>query len=93
MTRYSVLLSKTAVAQLTLLDSKQKRRIKSRLQELEDDPFHRRSGADIKRLITHDEPALFRLRIGDYRVIYFVADYDVRVTEIIHRSRGYKWLD
>ena len=93
MTRYSVFLSKTALAQLALLDSKQKKRIKSHLQGLEDDSFRRRSRADIKRLITHAEPPLFRLRIGDYRAIYFVVNYDVRVTEIIHRSRGYKWLD
>jgi mRNA interferase RelE/StbE len=91
--RYSVFLSKTAVAQLALLTSKQKNSIKSHLQELEDNPFRRRSGADIKRLITHDGPPLFRLRIGDYRAIYFVVDHDVRVTEIIHRSRGYRWLD
>ncbi len=93
MTRYSVFLSKTAVAQLDLLDSKEKNRIKSSLLELEDDPFRRRSGADIKKLVTHDEPPLFRLRIGDYRAIYYVVNYDVRVTEIIHRSRGYKWLE
>ncbi len=93
MTSYSIFLSKTAVAQLALLDPRQKRRIKSHLQELEEGPFQRRSGADIKRLITHTEPPLFRLRIGDYRAIYSVVDHEVRVTEIIHRSRGYKWLD
>ena len=93
MTKYRVLLSRTAVAQLGLLDIKQKNRVKSNLEQLEDDPFRRRSGADIKRLITHDEPPLYRLRIGDYRAIYLVLDHDVRVTEIIHRSKGYKWLE
>ena len=93
MTKYRVLLSRTAVAQLGLLDIKQKNRIKSNLEQLEDDPFRRRSGADIKKLITRDEPPLYRLRIGDYRAIYFVLDHDVRVTEIIHRSKGYKWLE
>lgn len=93
MTKYSVFLSKTAVAQLDLLDSKEKNRIKSALWKLEDDPFRRSSGSDIKKLITHDEPPLFRLRIGDYRAIYFAVNHDVKVTEIIHRSRGYKWLE
>jgi mRNA interferase RelE/StbE len=75
------------------LNSKQKERIKANLEQLEEDPFHRRSGADIKKLITHDEPPLYRLRIGDYRAIYFVLDHEVKVTEIMHRSKGYKWLE
>lgn len=93
MTVYSVFLSKTAVAQLDLLEFRQKNRIKDGLKELEDDPFRRRSGADIKKLITHAEPPLFRLRVGEYRAIFFVINRDIRVTEIIHRSRGYKWLE
>ena len=60
---------------------------------LDDDPFRRRSGSDIKKLVTPDESSLYRLRIGDYRAIYFVADHEVKVTEIIHRSKGYKWLE
>ncbi len=61
--------------------------------KLEDNPFRRRSGVDIKKLVTPDEPPLFRLRIGDYRAIYFILNDEVRITEIIHRSKGYKWLD
>jgi len=91
--KYRVLLSQTAVSQLSLLDSKQKKRVKDALLGLEDDPFRRRSGVDIKKLVTHDEPPLYRLRVGDYRAIYFVADYEIKVTEIIHRSKGYKWLE
>jgi mRNA-degrading endonuclease RelE of RelBE toxin-antitoxin system len=93
LTRYRVLLSQTAVSQLSLLDSKQKKRIKDALMSLEDDPFRRRSGSDIKKLVTPDEPSLYRLRSGDYRAIYFVVDHEVKVTEIIHRSKGYKWLE
>jgi mRNA interferase RelE/StbE len=88
-----VLLSQTAFSQLSLLDSKQKDRIKDALSNLEDNPFRKRSGSDIKKLVTQDEPPLFRLRIGDYRAIYFVIDSEVRITEIIHRSKGYKWLE
>ncbi|OLS28417.1 MAG: hypothetical protein ThorAB25_18650 [Candidatus Thorarchaeota archaeon AB_25] len=93
MTRYRVLLSQTAVSQLSLLDSKQKKRIKDALMSLDDDPFRRRSGSDIKKLVTPDEPSLYRLRSGDYRAIYFVVNHEVKVTEIIHRSKGYKWLE
>ena len=93
MTKYSVLLSQTAVSQLSLLNTKQKKRIKDSLAKLEEDPFRKRSGSDIKKLMTPDEPPLYRLRIGDHRAIYFVVENKVKVTEIIHRSKGYKWLE
>ena len=93
MTKYRVLLSQTAVSQLSLLKSRQKEKVKDALLGLEDDPFRRRTGVDIKKLVTPDEPPLFRLRIGDYRAIYFVVEHEVRVTEIIHRSKGYRWLE
>lgn len=93
MTKFKILLSQTAVSQLSFLNSKQKKRVKDALLKLEDNPFRRRSGVDIKKLVIPDDPPLFRLRIGDYRAIYFVLKDEIRVTEIIHRSKGYKWLD
>jgi mRNA interferase RelE/StbE len=78
---------------MSLLNTKQKKRVKDALASLQDDPFRKRSGSDIKKLVTPDEPPLYRLRIGDYRAIYFVVNHEVKVTEIIHRSKGYKWLD
>jgi mRNA-degrading endonuclease RelE of RelBE toxin-antitoxin system len=71
---------------------KQKDRIREALKSLEQDPFHSRSGADIKKLNFPLDPPLFRLRIGKYRAIYFVVESEVKVTEIIHRSKGYRWL-
>lgn len=93
MTKFRVLLSQTCVSQLKLLDSKRRKRIKEGLRNLEISPFRNRPGADIKKLVTHAEPPLFRMRIGDYRAVYFIVGDEVRVTEIIHRSKGYKWLE
>jgi mRNA interferase RelE/StbE len=93
LTKYRVLLSQTAVSQLSLLNVKQKKRVKDALANLEDDPFRKRSGSDIKKLMTPDVPPLYRIRIGDYRAIYFVINHEVKITEIIHRSKGYKWLE
>lgn len=93
MTKFRVLLSQTAVSQMSLLSSKQKKRVRDALLKLEENPFSKRSGMDIKKLVTLDDPPLFRLRSGNYRAIYFVIKKEVRVTEIIHQSKGYKWLE
>ena len=80
------------MSQLSLLDTKQKERIKEALRNLEQDPFHSRSGADIRKLSFPLNPPLFRLRIGNFGAIYFVVEREVKVTEIVHRSKGYSWL-
>jgi mRNA-degrading endonuclease RelE of RelBE toxin-antitoxin system len=58
-----------------------------------EDPFRLRPGADIRPLWAHDEPPLYRLRVSDYRVLYFVVANEVRVTEVAHRSQAYRSLD
>jgi mRNA interferase RelE/StbE len=93
LTKFKILLSQTAISQMSLLNTKQKTRVKDALTNLEDEPYRRRSGSDIKKLVTPGETPLYRLRIDDYRAIFFVIDNEVRVTEIIHRSKGYKWLE
>lgn len=86
-------LSKTAVSQLNTFNKKLKDRIKISIKNLENGPFLSRSGADIKKLVSKSNPPLYRLRIGDYRVIFFVIEQEVKVTEIIPRKKGYKWLN
>jgi len=67
------------------------RRILSALRMLEEDPFQARSGLDIRQLAIAGE-AVFRLRVGDYRVLYEVdtASKKVFVTTVFHRGRGYR---
>ena len=63
------------------------------LRALEANPYESRAGADIARLIgTKGREDLFRLRIGDYRVIYAVVAGIVYITDIFHRGKGYKQL-
>ncbi len=52
-----------------------------------------RPGADIRTVWDHDNPPLYRMRIDDYRVLTFVLEKDVRVTEILHRSPTSRSLD
>jgi len=35
---------------------------------------------------------LFRLRIGNYRVVYFEDVDSFKIIQIFHRGKGYKWL-
>jgi len=47
-------------------------------------------GVDIARLKgTRGRADLFRMRVGDYRVIYAVDGEVVYVTDLFHRGRGY----
>ncbi len=68
-------------------------RIREKLKALTEDPFHARPGADIRLLWGHDEPPLYRLRVGDYRVLYFVLEGEIRVTEVLHRLKAYRGID
>lgn len=93
MTKREILLSRTATRQLERLPTPAAARIREKLKVLAEDPFTPRPGADIRLLWGHDEPPLYRLRVGDYRVLYFVLKADVRVTEILHRSQAYRGMD
>jgi mRNA interferase RelE/StbE len=90
---FKVLISETAIKQLNKLEDSIKTRIKKHLHVLSEDPFKRKSGADIKKLKDFSNPALFRLRISDFRIIYTVQEKTVKITEIFRRRKGYKWLE
>ena len=40
-----------------------------------------------------DDPPLYHLRTGDYRILAFVLEKEVRVTEILQRSPTSRSLD
>lgn len=90
---FKIRLHLDAVKFLVDLNSETKERLKSGMKSLETDPFKSRSHADIKKLIgTKKREDLYRLRVGDYRVIYTVESNTVFVLEIIPREKGYDWL-
>jgi mRNA-degrading endonuclease RelE of RelBE toxin-antitoxin system len=93
LTKYDVLLSKTAIRELGRLPSDIARRIRAKLPVLRDDPRRPRPGADIRLIFGHEDPPLYRLRVGDYRVFYLVLADDVRVVYILHRSKAYRGFD
>ena len=90
---FEIKLHPDAVKFLVDLNPETKERLKSGIKSLEIDPFKSRSRSDIKKLKgTKKRDDLYRLRIGDYKVIYAVEENTVLVLEIIPRERGYDWL-
>ena len=85
-----VLLSSLAKRQYRKLKKKTRIRIKEALNDLasgEDKKF------DIKRLqgVDKREP-LYRLRVGNYRIIYRPEEDVIKVIRVIPRGKGYDWL-
>jgi mRNA interferase RelE/StbE len=84
--QYSVGYESTARKELGKLNRQVARRIARAISALGADP--RPPGC--RRLLGHDE--LWRIRIGDYRVIYTIKDTELIVLalRIAHRSEAYR---
>jgi mRNA interferase RelE/StbE len=79
---YTVEFRPQARRDLTALSPDVARRIMKKIEVLR----HDLSG-DVKRLVQH-EPA-YRLRVGDWRVLFDVAGPMIRVWRVVHRSEAY----
>ena len=91
---FSLKLHERAVKSFKQLDSQTQKRLKKRLNELRADPFTKKHSTDIKKLKgIRGRQDLFRLRVGDYRIIYTIEDKTIFVTSIFHREKGYDWLN
>ena len=85
MASYSLLIKPSAVKELEALPTKDRRRLVARLQKLASDP--RPPGSE--KLSGHD---LYRIRQGNYRVLYSVEDLAliVLVIRVGHRRDVYR---
>ena len=84
MTRYTVIISDDAQRELRRLDRSVSRRIVAAIEDLADDPLRK-----LKRLVNSP---LYRLRVGDWRVIVEVDEREVRVIaiKVAHRRSIYR---
>jgi mRNA interferase RelE/StbE len=84
LTRYTVIVSDGAQRDLERLDRSVARRIVARLEELREDPLRK-----LGRLVNSP---LYRLRVGDWRVIVDVDEREVRVLviKVAHRRSIYR---
>ena len=75
---------RTAIKDLKKIDKKDKTKIHAKILELEHFP----NVANIIKL-TNFEPA-YRLRVGDYRILFDVVEDIIEIGRILHRKDSYK---
>jgi mRNA interferase RelE/StbE len=90
--RYTVLVDERVEKDLKSVPKHITVRFLDLLDELEIDPFQNRPGVDIKPIKGHSD--LYRIRIGDYRVLFTIdrPKKIVIITTIAHRKRAYRSL-
>lgn len=83
---YQVNYSQQSVKFLKKLDTNTYKRIKDKIEELKKDPFPK----DVKRVEGFKEK-IFRVRLGDYRILYEVGQNDklIGIIKIDKRSKVY----
>jgi mRNA-degrading endonuclease RelE of RelBE toxin-antitoxin system len=89
---YTVLVSKTFQRNFQQLPNDIQKQMRNALKELQNDPYTSRSHCDIK-LLKDTKPRKYRLRVGTYRIIYFIEENEVKVLDLIKREVGYRRLE
>ncbi len=93
MTKFDIAIANSALTELKNINKRTASRILSSIKELEEDPFRTRPKADIKKLKGVSNPDMYRLRVGDFRIVYTIEKNSVKITHILQRSSVYKRLD
>jgi len=79
---YQISYEKEALKELDKLESSISRRIIKKIDEMSENP----ASCDIKKLKASD---YYRLRVGDYRVIFIFDNNLIKVLKIGHRQQIY----
>lgn len=85
---FRVLVSRTFQREFHAIPDPQQAKTREALAQLVEDPYTPRSKADIHSL-KDTNPQKYRLRVGDYRIIYTIEGNEVRIIEIFSRGHGY----
>jgi len=75
---------KSAIKDLKKIDSKSKERLHTKILNLKNFP----DISNIKKL-TNFEPA-YRMRVGDYRILFDVTEDSIEIGRILHRKDSYQ---
>lgn len=87
-----VRVSAEAADALRRLPTPVKARLKKALARLAKDPFGHEGTPGIRKLQSR-AGAVYRLRVGAWRIVYLVDGNDVRVVKVFPREDGYGWMD
>ena len=79
---FKILWDEKAYDSLNKLEHSISRRILKKVDELSENPFSK----DIKRLKGSND---FRLRVGDYRVIFYIEKDLIQILKVGHRKNIY----
>ncbi len=80
--KYQILYEKGALKELDRLEPSITRRIIKKIDEMSGNP----SSCDIKRLKASND---YRLRVGDYRIIFIFDKHIIKILKIGHRQQMY----
>ena len=80
---YSIEWKENALRNLEKLDKSITSRIVKNIEEMQEDPFKK----DVRRL---KGSSLFRLRVGDYRVIFEIQNTTITIMKIGYRQHIYE---
>ena len=81
--KYKIRFLARALKDLDGLEAKLKERILDRIDDLKDD-----LGGDVKKL-TQFSPK-YRLRVGDFRVLFDIEKEEIVIINVLHRSKAYQ---
>jgi len=79
-----IYIRKSAIKDLKEIDGQNKEKINSGISELKNFP----AVSGVKKL-TNFEPS-YRLRVGDYRILFDVSENMIEIGRILHRKDSYK---
>ena len=89
--KYTVLITRTFQKSFHELPKNTQDRIRKHLQQLKEDPLTPRPHCNIK-VLQDTNPRKYRLRVGEYRIIYLIEKKKVNVIELIKREIKYSRL-
>jgi mRNA interferase RelE/StbE len=81
---YDVLIERNAIKEIKKFPANDIKRIKDVLKKLPDFP----DGMDVKKLAGTRN--IYRVRVGDYRILLELEIYTLKVFSVIHRKKAYK---
>ena len=80
---FKIVWDEKAYDSLNKLELPISRRIFKKVEELSENPFSK----DIKKLKGHND---FRLRVGDYRIIFSIEQNTIQILKVGHRKNVYE---